>query len=176
MRVEVQTRGVELSRSLEIWLKKKVSKFDRMEIDGILYVTLRRNYEKGPIEVDLLLQTDKGTLQTRNDGYHEKTALSRALQKIEQQLIKFKKKRGVERHRKTSHALQELKEMLLEGEQGVRIRRGSLARLPLYALDEAFSVIDGKNSGFLLFRDVEDDNRVKLLIRERDDEFVLYEF
>ena len=166
MRIDIQAKGQTLPKNLETWLQKKLKKFERMDATASAQVSLRRNQAKGPVEADIRLRTQWGSIQSKYRAYDEKTALSRVLTKIEEQFRRFKEKSTVERRRMTSEALQTMEEQHLQEEADVRLRFRPLRSFPLMTLEEAITQVRQNGVQWIVFRDLDNQEQVTLLYPE----------
>ncbi len=168
MQIEYHTKGVAISRTLETWLEKRLRKFTRFDASARVEVFLRRNHDKGPVEADLLLHTRWGLIQSKNNGYDERTALAKALAKVEEQIRRFKEKKIERRRRMTVDALQEYKQAMMQSSAEPLPSRLPLQALPLMTLEEAQAMLNDRDHDFVIFRDMENEDRLTVLFRDRD--------
>jgi len=154
MNIEYQTKGVDVSTALTTWLQRRLRKLERYDPGVRVEVVLRRNQDKGPVEADLIIHTHWGTIQsTRAQGYDERTALARALTKIEQQLRRFKDRRTVGRRRATVEAIQTLEQQTMAAETlEPPVRRVPLPAVPLMTQEEAVQSLLDREETFVISR------------------------
>jgi len=175
MNIEYQTKGVDVSTALTTWLQRRLRKLERYDPSVRVEVVLRRNQDKGPVEADLIIHTHWGTIQsTRAQGYDERTALARALTKIEQQLRRFKDRRTVGRRRATVEAVQTLEQQTMAAETlEPPVRRVPLPAVPLMTQEEAVQSLLDREETFVIFRDLDNDEALTVVYRDKDDAIAL---
>lgn len=166
MKIEYQTKGVEISQSLDTWLQKRLKKFERLDKSASATIIIRKNQDKGPVEVDFILRTHWGNIMSKNKAYDEKTALSRALTKIDEQFRRFKEKQTVARRRKTQEVFQRLEDEALRVEPEYRLHALPARVFPLMRIEEAVSRILEDGESFVIFRDMENGEELTLLYPE----------
>ena len=176
MKIEYKTKGIRVSQALDTWLKKRLKKFERLDDSATATVIIRRNQEKGPVEVDVMLRTHWGQIQSKNSAYDEKTALSRALTKIEEQFRRFKEKQTLARRRRTQEAVQRIEEGNFRSEIEFRLQALPPRVFPLLRLDEAIAMVREQGEAFVLFRDMENEEELTLLYPEDDQTINLVRF
>ncbi len=175
MHVEYQAKGVDVSTALRTWLQRRLRKLERYDPGVRVEVVLRRNQEKGPVEADLIVHTHWGTIQsTRVQGYDERTALARALTKIDEQLRRFKERRTVGRRRATAEAVQAIEQQTMAAEAlEPPVRRVPLPAVPLMTQEEAVQSLLDREETFVIFRDLENDEALTVVYRDKDDAIAL---
>ncbi len=175
MNVEYQAKGIDVSTALTTWLQRRLRKIERYDPGARVEVVLRRNQEKGPVEADLIVHTHWGTIQsTRVQGYDERTALARALTKIEEQIRRFKERRTVGRRRATAEAVQAIEQKTMAAETlEPPVRRVPLPAVPLMTQEEAVQSLLDRDETFVIFRDLENDEALTVVYRDKDDAIAL---
>lgn len=163
MRIDFHMKGLELSPNLKTWLQKRLKKFERMDNTATAQVSLRKNQDKGPVEADILLRTQWGTVQSKNRAYDEKTALSRVLTKIEEQFRRYKEKSTVEKRRWMPNVIQEMGEEAIPREGEYRLRHRSPESFPLMTLEEAITQLRENGVQFFVFRDMDERGKITLV-------------
>jgi putative sigma-54 modulation protein len=179
MNIEFVGRHVQLDERIRSQAEAKlarVAKFLREPIE--VHVTLET--EKFRQIAELTVTHRHGRLHTREEQHDLLDALAVAVETLEKQALRTRK-RAVDRRRRANRAvatesqwpLEVLsRESLREGGDGPRVIKSSQLQIKPMTLEEAALALEESRHEFVVFRDADSD-RVNVLYKRRDEDYGL---
>ncbi|MBI3810796.1 MAG: ribosome-associated translation inhibitor RaiA [Nitrospirae bacterium] len=167
MQVTITGRHVEVTRALRDYAEEKIKKLFRYSFKP-MQATVRLAVEKYRHMAEIVLWVDGNRILAKGETDEMYQSIDLAIEKIEQRLRKYKEK--LSRHKLPSSNRSRARKALIP--KPVVVRDAHI--VSTLSLDDAFSRLASKKNKYLVFVD-DADEKLKLLVCEKDDDFKITE-
>ena len=176
MNIEFVGRNLELNEALRSYTEDRLEKVTRFLVEPVeIHVSLE--VEKSRQIAEMHVTHRFGALQANEEGHDMQSVVSAAIEKLEKQARRSKKKakdkkRRAQRGNGNDWPIDVLERESLSGGTPPRVIKSGRIPIKPMSIEEAALALEGSNHEFVVFLD-ESSDRVSVLYKRRDENYGL---